>query len=69
MLTEIKPPVNRAISLLSNLEKKPGKMESLFWSEVSPTGVFGNVQLAKIEARKKNTKRIENLSLLVEKLL
>ena len=29
-------------------------MESLFLSEVSPTGVFGEVQLKKIEAREQN---------------
>ena len=29
-------------------------MESLFLSKVSPTGVFGEVQLEKIEARKQN---------------
>ena len=54
MFTEIKPLVNHTISLLSNLEKNPGKMESLFLSEVSPTSVFGDVQLEKIEAREKN---------------
>ena len=43
MFTEIKPSVKHAISLLSNLEKNPGEMESLFLSEVSPTGVFGEV--------------------------
>ena len=54
MFTEIKPSVNHAISLLSNLEKNLGEMESLFLSKVSPTGVFGEVQLEKIEARKQN---------------
>ena len=53
MLTEIKPSVNHAISLLSNLEKNPGEMESLFLSEVFPSGVFGEVQSEKIELRKK----------------
>ena len=69
MFTEIKPLVNHPISLPYNLEKNPGKMESLFLSEVSPTGVFEEVQLEKIEAREKTTKMIENLSSLLEKLL
>ena len=54
MLTEIKPSGNHAISLLSNLEKNPGEMESLFLFEVSSTGVFGEIQLEKIEAREQN---------------
>ena len=44
-------------------------MESLLLSEVSPAGVFGEVQLEKIEAREKTNKMIENLSSLLEKLL
>ena len=68
MFTEIKPSVNHVISLLSNLEKNLGEIESLFLSEVSPTGVFGEVQSEKIEG-KETTKMIENLSSLLEKLL
>ena len=69
MFTEIKPSVNHAISLLSNLEKKTGEMESLFLSEVSPIGVFREVQFEKIEVRETTIKIIENLSSLLEKIL
>ena len=37
-------------------------MESLFLSEVSPIGVFREVQFEKIEVRKTTIKIIENLS-------
>ena len=69
MLTEIKPSVKHAISLLHNLEKNSGKMENLFLSEVFPTGVFREVQLEKVEARKKTTKMIKHLFFQMEKLL
>ena len=49
MLSEIKPSVNRAISLLSKLEHSPGEMETHFLSEVSSTGVFKEVQLQRVE--------------------
>ena len=49
MLSEIKPSVNRAISLLSKLEHSPGEMESHFLSEMSSTDVFKEVQLERVE--------------------
>ena len=42
-------------------------MESLFLSEVSPTGVFREVQLEKVEAREKTIKMIGNLFPLMER--
>ena len=67
MITKIKQSINHAISLLSNLEKNPGEMESLFLSEVSPTGVFGEVQLEEIEAREKNYQNDKKFILSAEK--